>query len=166
MADLASEALAESMTDNDTDVSTGGGGHADNDAEAMSSNDATGDVAVAGGAGGAGGAGTATGGASGAATGGAATGGEATGGTNTGGEGGNASADGGQGGNAGSWGSGNGDDGYVTGESYASAAAQVETAAFNQSIVMGANVLGNTVDMNVVGGSFSSNYTGDDSDGM
>ena len=59
-----------------------------------------------------------------------------------------------------------GDDGYVTGESYASAAAQVDVAAFNQSIVMGANVMGNTVDMNVVGGSFNSNYTGDDSDGM
>ena len=73
---------------------------------------------------------------------------------------------GGSAGHAGTWGSSNGDDGFVTGESYASAAAQVDTTAFNQDIVMGANVLGNTVDMNVVGGSFSSNYVGDDSDGM
>jgi hypothetical protein len=63
------------------------------------------------------------------------------------------------------WGSGNGDDGYVTGESFASAAAQIDTSAFNQTIVQGANVLGNTVDMTVVGGSFSSSYIGDDGDG-
>jgi hypothetical protein len=31
---------------------------------------------------------------------------------------------------------------------------------------MGANVLGNTVDMTVVGGSLSSTYIGDDSDGV
>jgi hypothetical protein len=73
---------------------------------------------------------------------------------------------GGAGGNAGSWGSGNGDDGYVDGSSYASAASQISTSAFNQTIVQGANVLGNTVDMTVVGGSFSSNYIGDDSDGV
>ena len=30
------------------------------------------------------------------------------------------------------------------------------------NVVMGANVLGNTVDMNVVGGSFSSTYVGED----
>ena len=29
-------------------------------------------------------------------------------------------------------------------------------------IVMGANVLGNTVDMTIVGGSFSSTYAGED----
>ena len=34
--------------------------------------------------------------------------------------------------------------------------------AFNQSIVMGANVLGNSVDMTVVGGSLSSSMVGDD----
>jgi hypothetical protein len=72
---------------------------------------------------------------------------------------------GGAGGDAGMWGSNNGDDGYVTGESFASAASQIETSAFNQTIVQGANVLGNTVDMTVVGGSFSSSYIGDDSDG-
>jgi hypothetical protein len=72
---------------------------------------------------------------------------------------------GGDGGNAGMWGSNNGDDGYVTGESFASAASQIDTSAFNQTIVQGANVLGNTVDMTVVGGSFSSSYIGDDGDG-
>ena len=72
---------------------------------------------------------------------------------------------GGAGGSAGTWGSSNGDDGYVTGESYASAAAVVDTSAFNQSIVMGANVLGNTVDMTMVGGSMTSSYAGDDSEG-
>ena len=55
-----------------------------------------------------------------------------------------------------------GDDGFVTGESYASAAAAVNVTAFNQSIVMGANVLGNAVDMTVVGGSLSSSVVGDD----
>ena len=63
---------------------------------------------------------------------------------------------------AGVWGSNNGDDGYVTGESYASAASQIDTEAFTQTIVQGANVLGNSVDMTVVGGSFSSSYIGDD----
>ena len=53
-------------------------------------------------------------------------------------------------------------DGYVTGESYASAAAVIDVSAFNQNIVMGANVLGNTVDMTVVGGSLSSTVIGDD----
>jgi hypothetical protein len=66
------------------------------------------------------------------------------------------------GGDAGMWGSNNGDDGFVTGESYASAAAVVDTSAFNQTIVMGANVLGNTVDMTMVGGNMSSSYVGDD----
>ncbi|TKA93866.1 hypothetical protein FAZ78_25550, partial [Cereibacter changlensis] len=69
---------------------------------------------------------------------------------------------GGMGGNAGSWGSGNGDDGYVTGESLASASAAIDVTAFNQSIVMGANILGNTVDMTVVGGSLTSTAVGDD----
>ena len=55
----------------------------------------------------------------------------------------------------------NDSDGRDSGESFASAAA-VDTAAFNQDIIMGANVLGNTVDMTVVGGSMSSSYAGDD----
>lgn len=63
---------------------------------------------------------------------------------------------------AGSWGSGNGDDGYVTGNSTASADALVDTTAFNQSIVMGANILGNSVDMTVVGGDLNSTNVGDD----
>jgi hypothetical protein len=64
---------------------------------------------------------------------------------------------------SGNWGSGNGDDGYVTGESLSSAASAIDTTAFNQSIVMGANVLGNTVDMSVVGGNMNSTFIGDDS---
>ena len=52
-----------------------------------------------------------------------------------------------------------------SGESFASAASQIDTTAFNQNIVMGANVLGNSVDMTVVGGGFSSSYIGDDGDG-
>jgi hypothetical protein len=64
---------------------------------------------------------------------------------------------------AGNWGSGNGDDGFVSGESLSSAASAIDTTAFNQSIVMGANVLGNTVDMSVVGGNMNSTYVGDDS---
>jgi hypothetical protein len=50
----------------------------------------------------------------------------------------------------------------VTGESFASAAAQLTTTAFNQEIVMGANVLGNSVDMTVVGGSLTSSLAGED----
>lgn len=64
---------------------------------------------------------------------------------------------------AGAWGSDNGDDGYVTGEALSSASAEIDTTAFNQSIVMGANILGNTVDMSVVGGNMNSTYIGDDS---
>ena len=106
---------------------------------------------------------TATGGAGGMGMGGATTGGAGTNGDVWGGAGGAATnGAGGGGGDAGSWGSGNGDDGIVTGESYASAAAAVDQAAFNMDIVMGANVLGNTVDMTVVGGSFSSTYVGQD----
>lgn len=93
----------------------------------------------------------------------ATSGGAGSNGDVTGGAGGAATnGAGGAGGGAGSWGSGNEDDGIVTGESYASAAAAVDQAAFNMDIVMGANVLGNNVDMNVVGGSFSSTYTGED----
>jgi len=67
--------------------------------------------------------------------------------------------DGGSGGSGGMWGSHNGDDGFVTGESYASADAILDTTAFNQSITMGANVLGNTVDMTTVGHDLNSTYT-------
>jgi hypothetical protein len=94
------------------------------------------------------------------ATGGMAT---ATGGLATGGAGGTVM--GGNGGNAGglgNWGSGNGDDGIVTGQSYSDASGIIDTAAFNQSIVMGANILGNAVDTTVVGGSMTSTYIGDD----
>jgi hypothetical protein len=63
---------------------------------------------------------------------------------------------------AGNWGSNNGDDGYVTGQSMASADAMLDMSAFNQTIVLGANVLGNSVDLSVVGGSMSSTYIGDD----
>lgn len=59
-------------------------------------------------------------------------------------------------------GSGNGDDGSVDGSAAASAASSIDTTAFNQSIVMGANVMGNTVDMTVVGGSLTSSTVGDD----
>ena len=58
-----------------------------------------------------------------------------------------------------------GDRAMGSGESFASAASQIDTTAFNQNIVMGANVLGNSVDMTVVGGGFSSSYIGDDGDG-
>jgi hypothetical protein len=60
------------------------------------------------------------------------------------------------------WGSNNGDDGYVTGISEASADAIVDTSAFNQQIVMGANVLGNSVDTTVVGGDLNSTVVGED----
>jgi hypothetical protein len=79
-----------------------------------------------------------------------------------GGQGGDHGDDGG-GTDPGNWASGNGDDGYVSGQSLSSAASAIDTTAFNQSIVMGANVLGNTVDMSVVGGNMSSTYVGDDS---
>jgi hypothetical protein len=96
---------------------------------------------------------------------GSSTGGMTNGATNTGGEASGAnSGAGGAGGNAGTWGSDNGGDGIVNGESYASAAAVVDTAAFNQSIVMGANVLGNSVDTTMVGGSMTSSYASDDTE--
>jgi hypothetical protein len=66
-------------------------------------------------------------------------------------------------GDVGSWGSGNGDDGYVAGSAAADAGAAMDVTAFNQSIVMGANVLGNSIDTTVVGGNMTSTYTiGDD----
>ena len=69
---------------------------------------------------------------------------------------------GGAGGAGGMWGSNVGDDAYVSGISDASADAILDLAAFNQNIVMGANILGNQVDMTVVGGNFSSSLIGED----
>jgi hypothetical protein len=63
---------------------------------------------------------------------------------------------GGNGGSGGQWGSANGDDGFVEGTSAASADAILDAMAFNQSISMGANVLGNQVDMTTVGGNLNS----------
>ena len=60
------------------------------------------------------------------------------------------------------WGSQNGDDGYVNGLSEAHADAYINTSAFNQEIVMGANLLGNTIDMTVVGGDYTNTLTGED----
>lgn len=65
-------------------------------------------------------------------------------------------------GDTGAWGSNNGDDGYVTAESNASAAAALNVTAFNQSIVMGDNVLGKSVDMTALGSSLTSSVIGDD----
>ena len=39
-------------------------------------------------------------------------------------------------------------------------------AAFNQSIIQGANVLGNSVDMTLVGGSLTSTLIGEDDTGV
>ena len=72
--------------------------------------------------------------------------------------------DGGAGGDGGQWGSANGDDGFVTGTSTATADAFVDTSAFNQSIVMGANLQQNAIDMTIVGGSLTSNVIGEDDD--
>jgi hypothetical protein len=65
-------------------------------------------------------------------------------------------------GDGGSWGSGNGDDGYVTGTSAASADGLINTNAFNQEIVLGANLQQNAIDMTVVGGDLSSTVVGED----
>jgi len=69
---------------------------------------------------------------------------------------------GGYGGDGGTWGSNNGDDGFVTGTSTASADGIINTSAFNQDIVMGANLQQNAVDMTVVGGDLTSTVAGDD----
>jgi hypothetical protein len=83
----------------------------------------------------------------------------------TGGFGGYATnGDGGVGGDGGIWGSNNGDDGYVTGTSSASADAIIDTNAFNMNLSMGANLQQNAVDMTVVGGALSSTTAGEDSD--
>jgi hypothetical protein len=97
------------------------------------------------------------------------TGGGAIGGFAFGGDGGNGGNGGiattglgGAGGAGGQWGSGNGDDGIVNGISEAHAEAAIDLTAFNQSIVMGANLQGNTIDMTVVGGDLTSTFTGED----
>ncbi len=95
------------------------------------------------------------GGAGGAATGGAG-GAGAAGGIATSGAGGA--------GSAGTWGSHNGDDSFLEGISSASADAVIDTNAFNQQIVLGANLQGNTIDMTVVGGDYSSTAIGEDED--
>jgi hypothetical protein len=60
------------------------------------------------------------------------------------------------------WGSYNGDDSFVEGLSSASADAVIDTNAFNQQIVLGANLQGNTIDMTVVGGDYTTTAVGDD----
>ena len=65
----------------------------------------------------------------------------------------------------GTWGSNNGDDGFVTGTSSASADAVIDTHAFNQDIVLGANLQQNAIDMTIVGGSLTSTTVGEDDDG-
>ena len=62
--------------------------------------------------------------------------------------------DGGYGGDGGMWGSNNGHDSYVNGLSQAHADATVDTSAFNQSIVMGANMMENLLSQTVVGGNY------------
>lgn len=165
LANIFSESDTDGSADSMADAISGYGGAATSDQ--MSSTNAGGNTGgtntATSGDTGAGGASTAMGGDTGAVIAGSSTGGAADASGGTGGAGGTATNGASGMADGGSWGSGNGDDGYVTGESYASAAAVVDTAAFNQNIVMGANVLGNTVDMTVVGGSMSSTYVGDDS---
>lgn len=97
------------------------------------------------------------------------TGGNGFGGWAYGGDGGNGgdggyayTGAGGAGGDGGQWGSGNGDDGYVNGASTATADGIINVSAFNQDIVMGANLQQNAVDMTVVGGDLISTVAGDD----
>jgi hypothetical protein len=68
------------------------------------------------------------------------------------------------GGDSGTWGSHNGGDGIVNATSEAFNDANVLTSAFNQEITLGANILGNSVDMTVVGGNLTSTLSsaGDD----
>jgi hypothetical protein len=156
MLDASGEGLADAIA--------GYGGAASSDTASSNASTGTGMADVLGGNSGYGGLGSAAGGTSGDGFGGQSTGGAASQGDVIGGDGGSATnGAGGAAGDGGSWGSGNGDDGYVDGQSYASAAAAIDLTAFNQSIVMGANVLGNNVDMTIVGGSMTSAYAGDDS---
>ncbi|UIY29017.1 hypothetical protein LZK73_20675 [Neorhizobium galegae] len=52
----------------------------------------------------------------------------------------------------------------MTGTSSASSDAIIETHAFNQEIVMGANLQQNAIDMTIVGGNLSSTVAGDDTE--
>jgi len=89
----------------------------------------------------------------------------AAGGSANGGAGGVAfTGDGGAGGDGGMWGSNVGDDAFINGYSTASADAVIDTSAFNQHIVMGANLQQNAVDMTVVGGDLTSTVIGEDDD--
>jgi len=51
----------------------------------------------------------------------------------------------------------------VNGLSEAHADASIDTSAFNQSIVMGANLMENLLDQTIVGGNYDSMNNGDDS---
>ena len=64
------------------------------------------------------------------------------------------------GGAGGTW--GGGEDSPTTGTSTADADAFNDVSQFNQQIVMGANLQGNTVDMTVVGNDLTSNFAEDD----
>ena len=55
-----------------------------------------------------------------------------------------------------------GEDGFVNGISEAHANAAIDITAFNQSIVMGANLMGHSIDMTVVGGDLTNTIAGDD----
>jgi hypothetical protein len=164
LSEVFSTAETDGSADSMAEAIAGYGGDAmsDNDATSTAAGSATGTATS--GVGGGGGAGAGYGGTSGDASG-MATLGDTNGANVDGGDASGAySGAGGAGGNAGSWGSGNGGDGIVNGESYASAAAVVDTSAFNQSIVMGANVLGNSVDTTMVGGSMTATHNSDDTD--
>lgn len=94
--------------------------------------------------------------------------GDGTGGAATGGNGGFGgmggivtNGDGGAGGDGGTWGSNNGHDSYVNGLSQAHADATIDTSAFNQSIVMGANMMENLLSQTVVGGNYDQMVDGD-----
>ncbi|MCY1300813.1 hypothetical protein D9M70_503960 [compost metagenome] len=50
----------------------------------------------------------------------------------------------------------------VEGLSQATADAVIDTNAFNQQIVLGANLQGNTIDMTVVGGDYHADVIGHD----
>lgn len=158
---FAAEAFAQSTSDVVSTQTSGGAGAVGAMATATTNCAATGDATAMSGLSGAT-SNSAPGGSGGAATGGAMTGGAGSNGDVMGGAGDAATnGDGGVGGNAGTWSFSNGDGGYVTRESNVSAAASNSISAFNMYIVMGANVLGNTADMNVVGGSFRSTCAGE-----
>ena len=65
-------------------------------------------------------------------------------------------------GGGGSWGNTAGEDAFINGISEAHANAAIDITAFNQSIVMGANLMGHSIDMTVVGGDLTNTIAGDD----